>query len=224
MRERERALVAWRGGLFLTEGKIVVLSVSSLFLTRVGVYVCVSVCIRMQNYRKYKNDSQNYQLRGISLVAKKTVALLLPDLESDIQSDYFEIDDLRIFRKNFPEKHIGTKWRKTGLPAKDDPGIILSESLVKFIQDKNYPASFMLEEDKIEFFGIDCVTKSSYLLVHQKLNVYYKPNGNPIGKTLGKFIQKPSGDEYLFDNVENKKRILKLLEDQPTVESAAEQI
>ena len=40
-----RALVAWRGGLFLTEGKIVVLSVSSLFLTRVGVYVCVSVCI-----------------------------------------------------------------------------------------------------------------------------------------------------------------------------------
>jgi len=159
----------------------------------------------MQNYRKYKNDSQNYQLRGISLVAKKTVALLLPDLESDIQSDYFEIDDLRIFRKNFPEKHIGTKWRKTGLPAKDDPGIILSESLVKFIQDKNYPASFMLEEDKIEFFGIDCVTKSSYLLVHQKLNVYYKPNGNPIGKTLGKFIQKPSGDEYLFDNVENKK-------------------
>jgi len=39
-------LVAWRGGLFLTEGKIVVLSVSSLFLTRVGVYLCVSVCIR----------------------------------------------------------------------------------------------------------------------------------------------------------------------------------
>ena len=41
-----RALVAWRGGLFLTEEKIVMLSVSSLFLTRVGVYVCVSVCIR----------------------------------------------------------------------------------------------------------------------------------------------------------------------------------
>jgi len=39
-----RALVAWRGGLFLAEGKMVVLSVSSLFLTRVGVYVCVSVC------------------------------------------------------------------------------------------------------------------------------------------------------------------------------------
>jgi len=41
-----RALVAWRGRLFLTEGKIGVLSVSSLFLTRVGVYVCVCVCIR----------------------------------------------------------------------------------------------------------------------------------------------------------------------------------
>ena len=40
-----RALVAWRGGLFLTEGKIVVLSVSSLFLTRVGVYVCVCECV-----------------------------------------------------------------------------------------------------------------------------------------------------------------------------------
>jgi len=40
-----RALVAWRGGLFLTEGKIGVLSVSSLFLTRVGVYVCVCVCV-----------------------------------------------------------------------------------------------------------------------------------------------------------------------------------
>ena len=31
-----RALVAWRGGLFLTEGKIVVLSVSSLFLSTRG--------------------------------------------------------------------------------------------------------------------------------------------------------------------------------------------
>ena len=45
-----RALVAWRGGLFWTEGKIVVLSVSSLFLTRVGVYVCVSVCIRTHTH------------------------------------------------------------------------------------------------------------------------------------------------------------------------------
>ena len=38
-----KALVAWRGGLFLTEGKIGVLSVSSLFLTRVEVYVGVCV-------------------------------------------------------------------------------------------------------------------------------------------------------------------------------------
>ena len=45
-----RALVAWRGGLFLTEGKIVVLSVSSLFLTQVGVYACVSVCIRTHTH------------------------------------------------------------------------------------------------------------------------------------------------------------------------------
>jgi len=36
-----RVLVAWRGGLFLTEGEIEVLSVSSLFLTRVGMYVGV---------------------------------------------------------------------------------------------------------------------------------------------------------------------------------------
>jgi len=40
------ALVAWRVGLFLTEGEIEVLSVSSLCLTRVGVYVgvCVFIC------------------------------------------------------------------------------------------------------------------------------------------------------------------------------------
>jgi len=38
-----RALVAWREGLSLTEGKIGVLSVSSLFITRVGVYVGVCV-------------------------------------------------------------------------------------------------------------------------------------------------------------------------------------
>jgi len=40
-----RAFVAWRGGLFLMEGKIGVLSVSSLFLRRVGVYMCVCVCV-----------------------------------------------------------------------------------------------------------------------------------------------------------------------------------
>jgi len=45
-----RALVAWRGGLILTEGKIGVLSVSSLFLTRVGVYVGVCVCIRTHTH------------------------------------------------------------------------------------------------------------------------------------------------------------------------------
>ena len=49
-----RALVAWRGGLFLTEGKIAVLSVSSLFLTRVGVYVCVSVCIRTHTHTLHR--------------------------------------------------------------------------------------------------------------------------------------------------------------------------
>jgi len=38
-----RALIAWRGGLFLTEGKIGLLSVSSLCLTQVEVYV--SVCM-----------------------------------------------------------------------------------------------------------------------------------------------------------------------------------
>ena len=38
-----KALVAWRGGLFLTEGKIGVLLVYSLFLTQVGVYVGVCV-------------------------------------------------------------------------------------------------------------------------------------------------------------------------------------
>jgi len=39
-------LVAWRGELFMTEEKIGKLSVS-LFLTRVGVYVGVSVCTRI---------------------------------------------------------------------------------------------------------------------------------------------------------------------------------
>jgi len=41
-----KALVSWRGRLLLTEGKIVVSSVSYLFLKRVGVYVCACVCIR----------------------------------------------------------------------------------------------------------------------------------------------------------------------------------
>jgi len=45
-----RALVTWREGLFLTEGKIGVLSVSSLFLTQVGVYVGVCVCKRTHTH------------------------------------------------------------------------------------------------------------------------------------------------------------------------------
>ena len=49
-----RALVAWRGGLFLTEEKIVVLSVSSLFLTRLGVYMCVIVCTRTHTHTLHR--------------------------------------------------------------------------------------------------------------------------------------------------------------------------
>ena len=45
-----KALVAWRGRLFLTEGTIGVLYVSSLFLTRVGVYVGVWVCTRTHTH------------------------------------------------------------------------------------------------------------------------------------------------------------------------------
>ena len=41
-----RVLFDWRGGLFWTEGEIGVLFVSSLFLTRVGVYLGAGVCIR----------------------------------------------------------------------------------------------------------------------------------------------------------------------------------
>jgi len=49
-----KALVAWRGGLFLTEGKIGVLSVSSLFLTRVGVYVGVCVCMHTHTHTLHR--------------------------------------------------------------------------------------------------------------------------------------------------------------------------
>ena len=45
-----KALVAWRGRLFLTEGRVGVLSVSSLFLSRVGAYVDVCVCIRTHTH------------------------------------------------------------------------------------------------------------------------------------------------------------------------------
>jgi len=53
-----RALIAWRGGLFLTEGKIGVLSVSSLFLTRVRVYVGVCVCIRTHTHTLHRRGTQ----------------------------------------------------------------------------------------------------------------------------------------------------------------------
>jgi len=49
-----RAHVAWHGGLFLTEGKIRVLPVSSLFLTRVGVYVGVCVCIHTHTHTLHR--------------------------------------------------------------------------------------------------------------------------------------------------------------------------
>jgi len=39
-----KALVAWRGGLFLTKGKIGVLSVSSLFFNA-GGSVCGCMCV-----------------------------------------------------------------------------------------------------------------------------------------------------------------------------------
>jgi len=45
-----RALVPWCGGLFLTEGETGVLSVSSLLLTRVGVYAGVGVCIHTHTH------------------------------------------------------------------------------------------------------------------------------------------------------------------------------
>jgi len=52
-----KPLVAWRGGLSLTEGEIGVLSVSSLFLTRVGVYVGVGVCIRTHTHTAHMGSS-----------------------------------------------------------------------------------------------------------------------------------------------------------------------
>jgi len=49
-----RALVAWRGELVSTEGKIRVLSVSSLFSTWVGVYVGVCVCIHTHTHTLHR--------------------------------------------------------------------------------------------------------------------------------------------------------------------------
>jgi len=45
-----RALVTWRGGLFLTEIETRVLSVSPLLLKWVGVHVGVCVCIRTHTH------------------------------------------------------------------------------------------------------------------------------------------------------------------------------
>jgi len=49
-----KALVAWHGGLFLTEGTIGVLPESSLFFTRVGVYGEVCVCIRTHTHTLHR--------------------------------------------------------------------------------------------------------------------------------------------------------------------------
>ena len=48
-----KELVAWRGELFLTEGTLGVLSVSSLFLTQVGVYVGVCGCIHTHTLHRW---------------------------------------------------------------------------------------------------------------------------------------------------------------------------
>jgi len=59
-----RALAAWRSGLFLTEGEIGVLSVSSLFLTRVRVYVVVGVCIRTHTHTHCTDGVLRCEPRG----------------------------------------------------------------------------------------------------------------------------------------------------------------
>jgi len=54
-------------GDILAEGKIVVLSVSSLFFTRVGVFVCVSVCIRIHTHtlHRYLDVSPGVRMRHL---------------------------------------------------------------------------------------------------------------------------------------------------------------
>ena len=55
-----KAFVAWRGGLFLTG----VLSVSSLFLTRVGVYVGVYVCVYAHTHTVCTDGVLRYEPRS----------------------------------------------------------------------------------------------------------------------------------------------------------------
>jgi len=62
------SLVTLRGGLFLTEGKIGVLFVSSLFLLRLGVYVGVCGCIRTHTHAAqmgYSDVSQEIGMRHL---------------------------------------------------------------------------------------------------------------------------------------------------------------
>jgi len=59
-----RALVAWRGGLFLTEAEIEVLSCVFPFWTRVRVYVNVCVCIRTHTHTLHMGCSMWAQGSG----------------------------------------------------------------------------------------------------------------------------------------------------------------
>ena len=72
-----RELVAWRGRLFLTERKIGVLSVSSLFLTRVGVYVGVGMCIRAHTHTLHTGMGYSGESPGVGMGPKNADALNL---------------------------------------------------------------------------------------------------------------------------------------------------
>ena len=58
-----KALVAWRGGLFLTERKIGVLSVSSLFFDA-GGSVCVCMCVYAHTHTHYTDGVFSCEPRG----------------------------------------------------------------------------------------------------------------------------------------------------------------
>jgi len=62
-----KTLVAWRGGLFLTEGKIGVLSVSSLFSTRMGVYVGVCVYTHTHTHTAHMGYSDVSHCPGVRI-------------------------------------------------------------------------------------------------------------------------------------------------------------